>query len=123
MIMHRCVRGERALMPPSVCTRPAWLPGDVLTARAGGRKPASVSAGDGLPDQLGHVDDQIGSGLSWIGGGADLAGAEPQASAGPGRAGTVTCTRVPAPGAVTSSRSPPTAPARSVIVRRPRCPG
>ena len=38
-------------------------------------RPAGVSAGDGLPDQLGDIDDQIGSGLGWIAGRADLAGA------------------------------------------------
>ena len=41
--------------------------------RAG--RPAGVSAGDGFPDQLGDIDDQIGSGLAGIAGRADLAGA------------------------------------------------
>ena len=32
--------------------------------------------GDGFPDELGDVDDKIGSGLAWINGPADLAGAD-----------------------------------------------
>ena len=39
-------------------------------------RPAGASVGDGLPDQLGHVDDQIGPGLGGIAGSADLAGAD-----------------------------------------------
>src|SRR5580704_1163026 len=45
----------------------------IAVPSAGGR---TVSAGDGLPDQLSHVDDQIRSGLAWIARGADLAGAD-----------------------------------------------
>jgi hypothetical protein len=48
------------------CAAPVtWLPG-----------PVGASAGDGLPNQLGHVNDQIGSGLAWLAGRADLAGAD-----------------------------------------------
>ena len=34
-----------------------------------------MPAGDGFPDQLGDIDNQIGSGLAWIARRADLAGA------------------------------------------------
>ena len=40
-------------------------------------RPAGVSAGDRFPDQLGDIDDQIGSGLAGIAGRAYLAGAHP----------------------------------------------
>ena len=33
------------------------------------------SVGDGLPDQFGDIDDQTGSGMGWIPGYPDLAGA------------------------------------------------
>ena len=35
-----------------------------------------MSFGDGFPDQLGNIDDEIRSGLTWIAGGADLAGTD-----------------------------------------------
>ena len=35
-----------------------------------------MSVGDWFPDQLGDIDDQIGSGLTWIAGCADLPGAD-----------------------------------------------
>src|SRR6266853_4819195 len=34
------------------------------------------SAGDGFPDQLGNIDDEIRGRLTWIAGCADLAGAD-----------------------------------------------
>jgi hypothetical protein len=50
----------------------AW---PVSPASAGQRQPAGKSFGDGLPDQLGDIHDQIRSGLTWITRIADLAGA------------------------------------------------
>ena len=47
----------------------AWM----QATSAVGRK---ASVGDGLPDQLSHLDDQIGSCLTWIARCADLAGAD-----------------------------------------------
>jgi hypothetical protein len=38
--------------------------------------PVGVSVGDGLPDQLGDIDDQIRPGLTWIARCADLVGAD-----------------------------------------------
>jgi hypothetical protein len=35
-----------------------------------------VSVGDGFPDQLGHIDDQIGFSLTWIAWSTDLPGAD-----------------------------------------------
>ncbi len=45
-------------------------------ASASGRQPAVASFGDGFPDQLGNIDDEIRSGLTWIAGGEDLAGTD-----------------------------------------------
>ncbi len=43
----------------------------------GGREaPVGAPAGDGLPDQLCDLDDQIASDLSWIAGWVDLAGTD-----------------------------------------------
>jgi hypothetical protein len=45
--------------------------GEVAGRRDGHRqagRPAGVSAGDGLPDQLGDIDDESGSALGWIAG-------------------------------------------------------
>jgi len=46
--------------PISSTVRPAagW---QVSGKREEARQPASTSVGDGLPDQLGHIDDQIGA--------------------------------------------------------------
>ena len=48
----------------------------VSPASAGTRQPADVSVGDGFPDQLGDIDDQIRSGLTWIARIANLAGTD-----------------------------------------------
>ena len=40
------------------------------------RQPAGASVGDGFPDQLGDIDDEIRSGLPGIAGDADLAHAD-----------------------------------------------
>jgi hypothetical protein len=52
--------------------RAAWPPADRGMARQPGlgskRQPAGASFGDGFPDQLGDIDDEIRSGLTWIAG-------------------------------------------------------
>jgi hypothetical protein len=49
----------------------------MAAAHFGGREDLTgASAGDGLPDQLGHIHDQIRSGLNGIGRCAHFAGAD-----------------------------------------------
>jgi hypothetical protein len=48
----------------------------VTWLRAPSAGAGKVSLGDGLPDQLSHVDDQAGTRLAWIARCADLAGAD-----------------------------------------------
>jgi hypothetical protein len=82
MFMHCHHWAEHPFLPPSAPARHR-RPGCQATAaraagslrRAGGSL-TGASVGDGLPDQLGHIDDQIGSGLTWIAGCANLAGAD-----------------------------------------------
>jgi len=45
-------------------------------ASAGGRERVGAPVGDGLPDQLRHIDDEIGSVLTRIARCADLAGTD-----------------------------------------------
>jgi hypothetical protein len=62
-------------MAPSVCALGAsglaasgpWH-GPSGPALAGTRQPVGASADDGFPDQLGDIDDEIRSGLTWIAG-------------------------------------------------------
>ena len=72
--------------PPSILFRRALVDGTGgLVARgddegsptgSGKREEARASVGDGLPDQLGHLNDQIRSGLTWIARCANLADAD-----------------------------------------------
>ena len=72
----------RITMPPSACALGASGPaasGPCMARQPGlarTRQPGGKSFGDGLPDQLGDIDDQIRSGLTWITRIADLAGAD-----------------------------------------------
>src|SRR5580704_7934485 len=80
--MYRVANGECALMPLGVMCGTGGLiagrrrQGSPTGLRQAGDSHASASVSDGLPDQLGDIDDQIGSGLTWIAGWADLAGAD-----------------------------------------------
>ena len=81
MIIHYA-RRFNALLCRRVCVRCSggfvarrrWHGGQL--ASASGRQPAVASFGDGFPDQLGNIDDEIRSGLTWIAGSADLAGTD-----------------------------------------------
>ena len=80
--------GPGTLAMDAACNDRDWIPARTGLSRrrhvrrlggrsaANGRKPAGTSVGEGLPDQLGHIDDQIGTGLTGIAGCANLAGAD-----------------------------------------------
>ena len=81
MNMRVLLNQERALISAerACAARAAWLSARAACPRLGGagrpRQSGGGSAGEGFPDQLGDIDDEVGSGLAWITGVADVAGA------------------------------------------------